>query len=212
MGAVAARLGPRAAARVGPMGRAPSLTFGGPARAVAQTLSGVAGVSGSLRAVAGPSAVFSGRSAMAPRIGGFAPRLSGFAASRLTTPQGSLRAVAGPSSVFSGRTAMAPRLGGFAPRLSGFAASRLTTPQGVDLNLNDFSLSEPTKVASEAVAGSWVSKSTIADVSGSFFSMLEKSDSVFTEDDKSLLRSVFNPYLSDRHEDNTTTTNNKHYC
>ena len=243
MGAVAARLGPRAAARVGPMGRAPSLTFGGPARAVAQTLSGVAGVSGSLRAVAGPSAVFSGRSAMAPRIGGFAPRLSGFAASRLTTPQGSLRAVAGPSSVFSGRTAMAPRLGGFAPRLSGFAASRLTTPQGslravagpssvfsgrtamaprlggfaprlsgfaasrlttpqgVDLNLDNFSLNEPTKVASEAVAGSWGSKSSMADISKDFFSMLEKSDSVFSEDDKKLLRNIFNPHLSDRHED-----------
>ena len=243
MGAVAARLGPRAAARVGPMGRAPSLTFGGPARAVAQTLSGVAGVSGSLRAVAGPSAVFSGRAAMAPRVGGFAPRLSGFAASRLTTPQGSLRAVAGPSSVFSGRTAMAPRLGGFAPRLSGFAASRLTTPQGslravagpssvfsgraamaprlggfaprlsgfaasrlttpqgVDLNLDDFSLNELTKVSSEAVAGSWGSKATIADISKDFFPMLAKADSVFTEDDKKLLSSVFNPFLSDRHED-----------
>jgi len=158
MGAVAARLGPRAAARVGPMGRAPSLTFGGPARAVAQTLSGVAGVSGSLRAVAGPSAVFSGRSAMAPRIGGFAPRLSGF------------------------------------------AASQLTAPQGVDLNLDNFNLSTSSKVSPQAVAGGWMGKGDdLAMISKAFWASLkDESSSHFSLEDRSLLREVFNPNLSDR--------------
>ena len=170
MGALAAKLGPRAAARVGPTAGRISLAFGGgAARSVTAPLSGISGPGGSLRAVSGPSSMFSGRAAMAPRLGGFAPRLSGF------TPTARI----GP------------------PGTTG------VSPQGVDLNLDDFSLSVPTKVAAQAVAGSWgVNAGELAAVSKGFWENISPgADSVFTGEDRALLRDIFNPHMSDRQQE-----------
>jgi len=173
MGALAARMGPRAAARVGPAGAAPQLSFG---RSVTHALSGVAGVSGALRAATGPAGV-----------------------------AGSLRAVTGPSSLLGGPRAGAafPRVGGFAPRLSGFAASQLTAPQGVDLNLDKFNLSSHAKVSQQAIAGGWMGAGDdLAVISKAFWSSLQDGASnLFTAEDKHLLKEVFNPNLSDRAEE-----------
>lgn len=68
-------------------------------------------------------------------------------------------------------------------------------PRGVDLNLDQFSLSEPTYVEGRSWADAIDVKS--ANVGSKFWSSIE-AGSDFTEDDKELLRSIFNPKLSDR--------------
>ena len=176
MGSLAARLGPRAAARVGPMGRAPSLAFGGHARSVTQSLSGFGGLraggitspAGSLRAVAGPSGIFSGRTAMAPRLGGFAPRLTGFATGVLpgvTAPQG-VDLNLDRFSLSEGKRVAAQAVGG-------------------------------------SWGGEYEASDDLAIISTAFWSTLDgrSSAKVFAEEDQRLLREIFNPCLSDRRED-----------
>jgi len=67
---------------------------------------------------------------------------------------------------------------------------------GVDLNLDEFNLSAPTDV------DICVQLDIGADMSGAFWSNLShEAPSMFSEDDKRLLRSVFNPSLSDRRDE-----------
>lgn len=68
-------------------------------------------------------------------------------------------------------------------------------PRGVDLNLDQFSLSEPTRVQGH----SWADATNLkcANVGSKFWSSIE-AGSEFEEDDKTLLQSIYNPKLSDR--------------
>jgi len=68
-------------------------------------------------------------------------------------------------------------------------------PRGVDLNLDQFSLSEPTRVEGR----SWADATDVkcANVGSKFWSSIE-AGSEFEEEDKTLLQSIFNPKLSDR--------------
>jgi hypothetical protein len=69
-------------------------------------------------------------------------------------------------------------------------------PAGVDLNLDGFSLDEPVPVCAEA------SGPCGAGLAGAFWSNLEgSSEAAFNAEDKKLLKSIFNPNLSDRREE-----------
>lgn len=80
-------------------------------------------------------------------------------------------------------------------------------PKGVDLNLDDFNLSSPMEVATAAAAGSWAGQGlalpeTHVVMSTAFWSSLGcEGASVFSEEDRALLRAVFNPQLSDRRKE-----------
>jgi len=87
----------------------------------------------------------------------------------------------------------ASRAGLGVPRVA--AGLSMTTPQGVDLNLDKFNLSA-------AVEGSqWgcslQAKDYDAKVGSSFFAGLSEP-SLFSQEDRALLKRVFNPHLSDR--------------
>jgi len=79
--------------------------------------------------------------------------------------------------------------------------------QGVDLNLSKFDLTSATREKSEGPAGSWGSHAKLSSVSGAdakeafWTNVAVGSETVFNEEDVSLLRAVFNPHLSDRRED-----------
>mmetsp|Transcript_27208 Transcript_27208/g.47191 ORF Transcript_27208/g.47191 Transcript_27208/m.47191 type:complete len:1295 (-) Transcript_27208:200-4084(-) len=80
------------------------------------------------------------------------------------------------------------------------AAVVKAAPRGVDLNLDQFSIAQPTRVEGlgwgEAVDVKCVAMGDL------FWSSIESdSVSVFQEDDKELLKAVFNPTLSDRREE-----------
>jgi len=69
---------------------------------------------------------------------------------------------------------------------------------GVDLNLDEFNLSAPTPVSREG--GSALQSDAGVDISAAFWSSInDESASMFSKEDKTLLRSIFNPSLSDRH-------------
>jgi hypothetical protein len=74
----------------------------------------------------------------------------------------------------------------------------------VDLNLDSFSLEEPVSVAAQAAKNSWAAeKATGAAVASAFWANLDGQDgsSAFDAEDLRLLKSVFNPHLSDRREE-----------
>jgi len=91
-------------------------------------------------------------------------------------------------------------------RLSGMARSVSPMARGVDLNLNDFNLAEHTRVEDEAAVGSWSEAAKVAEagreISKEFWvSLGDDNKSVFKGEDKTLLKQVYNPLLSDRRED-----------
>jgi len=77
--------------------------------------------------------------------------------------------------------------------------------QGVDLRLDNFDLSEAKRVVLEAQSRSWGNLVKPLDechsLSEAFWSALEGDSSPFKETDQALLRSIFNPCLSDRRAD-----------
>lgn len=81
----------------------------------------------------------------------------------------------------------------------GAAPARL---QGVDLRLDSFDLSEAKQVSPETQEGSWsgefFSLDECTSVGNTFWCGLESDSKVFKEEDRVLLREVFNPQLSDR--------------
>jgi len=86
------------------------------------------------------------------------------------------------------------------PGLDGRRA-RLDVPSlhGVDLNLDQFNIDEPVRVAAQVAATGWGED---ASMSKAFWSELESnSSSIFNAKDKALFREVFNPNLSDRREE-----------
>jgi hypothetical protein len=74
--------------------------------------------------------------------------------------------------------------------------------QGVDLRLDNFDLSEAKRVSPEAQEGSWIGELQSLDecvaVGDSFWKSLDADSKIFKDDDKTLLREVFQPRLSDR--------------
>lgn len=74
------------------------------------------------------------------------------------------------------------------------------TAKGVDLNLGKFDLSAPTREAPEKIAGSWGSESVGYDaaIGATFWSNVEGSATPVLEEDRHLLKHIFNPHLSDR--------------
>jgi len=70
--------------------------------------------------------------------------------------------------------------------------------QGVDLNLDEFNLSEATQVGRQA----GLKVAAGVDITDSFWSNLDTaSKSMFSAEDQALLRAVFNPRLSDRRDE-----------
>mmetsp|Transcript_80881 Transcript_80881/g.237743 ORF Transcript_80881/g.237743 Transcript_80881/m.237743 type:complete len:1312 (+) Transcript_80881:71-4006(+) len=104
----------------------------------------------------------------------------------------------------------APSAGALARQMQGMLVSkpgldgrraRLDVPSlhGVDLNLDQFNLDEPVRVASLVAASGWGEDAVM---SKAFWSELENdSSSIFSVNDKALFREVFNPSLSDRREE-----------
>merc|ERR1719464_2372288 len=71
--------------------------------------------------------------------------------------------------------------------------------QGVDLNLDEFNLSAATQVTRQEAS---FKVAAGVDITGAFWSSLDdNSSSVFSCDNKALLRAVFNPRLSDRRDE-----------
>jgi hypothetical protein len=67
--------------------------------------------------------------------------------------------------------------------------------QGVDLRLDQFDLSEATRVSSES---EWKALNECAAVGDAFFACLDGSKQFLNEEDRTLLKTVFNPALTDR--------------
>uniref|UniRef100_A0A7S2FX52 Uncharacterized protein n=1 Tax=Alexandrium andersonii TaxID=327968 RepID=A0A7S2FX52_9DINO len=94
------------------------------------------------------------------------------------------------------------------PGLDGRRA-RLDVPSlhGVDLNLDQFELDDALRVETHApaavVAGEALSGATLAK---GFWASLSSKASVFSAEDQSLLKQVFNPHLSDRHDEGDNFT------
>lgn len=72
-------------------------------------------------------------------------------------------------------------------------------PRGVDLNLDQFNLSQPVKVQGE----SWSASQDVkcASLGSTFFQSIDGSGNEFTEDDKKLLRAIYSPSLCDRRQE-----------
>eukprot|EP00747_Dinoflagellata_sp_TGD_P159003 gnl/TRDRNA2_/TRDRNA2_177865_c0_seq1.p1 gnl/TRDRNA2_/TRDRNA2_177865_c0~~gnl/TRDRNA2_/TRDRNA2_177865_c0_seq1.p1 ORF type:complete len:957 (+),score=184.45 gnl/TRDRNA2_/TRDRNA2_177865_c0_seq1:1256-4126(+) len=82
---------------------------------------------------------------------------------------------------------------------------RLGAPLGVDLNLDEFDLSQPTRVVSKAHNLKDCSYAC-RPIGNAFWSSIENQvidgeASVFKDSDKNLLKDIFNPCLSDRREE-----------
>jgi len=74
--------------------------------------------------------------------------------------------------------------------------------QGVDLRLDSFDLSEAKRVSPETQEGSWSGELMSLDecvaVGNTFWSSLENDNKIFKDEDRTLLKEVFNPKLTDR--------------
>jgi len=88
------------------------------------------------------------------------------------------------------------------PGVPGVAPVSLTMlPQGVDLNLDKFDLTKPTRVANEAPAVR-LGENMCAAIGDVFWSNVDNDrDSTFKDEDKGLLSDLFNPCLSDRRKE-----------
>merc|ERR1711937_761224 len=88
---------------------------------------------------------------------------------------------------------------------AGVGMARAPRLQGVDLRLDQFDLSEATKMSPEEQESGWVTDVKPLDecvaVGDAFFACLDGSKDLLKEDDRSLLRSVFHPALSDRRQE-----------
>lgn len=141
-----------------------------------------------------------GAAASLSSIGGMmraAPRPG--AAASLSSIGGMMRAAPRP-----GAAASLSSVGGM---LRGAPGVMRAAPKGVDLNLDEFNLSEATKVMNEATAAGWGVKSCLSPDAASqvigqaFWENLDSSNSTFEEEDKVMLKALFNPKLSDRREE-----------
>lgn len=136
-----------------------------------------------LRAAIAPATPMTGARLPAPR---------GVSAAVLTTTLArATRAVPTAAGVPAAAAALAvPR---FSKRVKGVGAAR-----GVDLNLDKFDLSSPEQVAAQAMQSGEASGA----IAGAFWAIVDgDSASVFKEEDRCLLRDIFNPSLSDRREE-----------
>jgi len=87
-----------------------------------------------------------------------------------------------------------------APRLAtslggGIGMARAPQLQGVDLRLDQFDLSEATRITSD---GEWKPLNECVAVGDAFFACLDGSKQLLNAEDKALLKNVFNPALTDR--------------
>jgi len=81
------------------------------------------------------------------------------------------------------------------------APGALRTARGVDLNLDSFNLSRPAK-ASPQDAGDGIHMQCGVNVGNEFWSLLDTAESSSLKDeDRGLLRDIFNPHLSDRRDE-----------
>lgn len=71
-------------------------------------------------------------------------------------------------------------------------------PKGVDLNMDKFSVSAPVRGAEEESAGGWAGAGFAG---AAFWTAVEADGGPLCKEDKSLLRDVFHPPLSDRREE-----------
>merc|ERR1719272_1274725 len=156
---------------------------------------------------------------LATSIGGMAPQrlaASISAAPRLATSLGAMAPQRLAASI-SSAPRLATSIGAMAPhRLAASisAAPRLATSigamaapgrlQGVDLRLDSFDVSEAKRVAPET-QGSWSGELRSLDeciaIGDAFWSGLEGDSKIFKDDDRNLLKEVFNPNLTDRRSD-----------
>jgi hypothetical protein len=131
---------------------------------------------------------------------------AGAMATSLALPAGSIGvqqpmmalSATGRQSTFSSR--IAHRIPGAAASISAMpGAPRL---QGVDLRLDSFDLSSPTRVSSETQLGSWgcdvKTLEECTDIGQAFWSCIDGSRNLFQEEDQALLKEIFHPKLSDR--------------
>merc|ERR1719401_2819128 len=121
-------------------------------------------------------------SVLRPEARGVAPR-----AGVATRP--GLRA---PLTARAARMAFAPSV--LRPEARGVA------PRGVDLNLNEFDLSDAT-ATDRKVGVSWQEADANVVIGDSFWAAIDGELPVFSEEDAELLRSVFNAKMSDRREE-----------
>merc|ERR1719499_490363 len=121
-------------------------------------------------------------SVLRPEARGVAPR-----AGVATRP--GLRA---PLTARAARMAFAPSV--LRPEARGVA------PRGVDLNLGEFDLSEAVET-DRKVEASWSDEDANLVLGKMFWACIDGEIPAFAEDDEMLLRSVFNPKMSDRREE-----------
>merc|ERR1719432_455081 len=95
-------------------------------------------------------------------------------------------------------TARAARMA-FAPSVLRPEA-RGVAPRGVDLNLNEFDLSDA-MATDRKVEASWQEADAQVVMGNTFFEGIDGELPVFKEEDAELLRAVFNPKMSDRREE-----------
>jgi len=83
------------------------------------------------------------------------------------------------------------------------APLRLGTPQGVDLSLEKFNLSEATSTEEQSLKSGIGGATSNVPIAKAFWSELtgESQHEALSADDKKLFRDVFNPYISDRHNE-----------
>jgi len=123
--------------------------------------------------------------------GPMAPSAMSMAPSRVASSLGVPQRLAAPVS------GMSMAAGLRAPSGSLSMSSALRAPQGVDLSLDQFNLSAPIMAGGEVQ-----SQDPDLKIGSSFWSSLTHgARSGLTEEDKGLLRDVFNPHLSDRREE-----------
>jgi len=197
--ALSATVAPRLATSIGSgvgMARAPSLSakFAPPSATLSSTIA--PRLATSLGSGVGM--------ARAPSLSAkFAPpsaSLSSTVAPRLATSMGGLGLARAPTLSAKFAPAAASLSSTVAPRLatsigSGFGMARAPQLQGVDLRLDQFDLSEATRVSSD---GELKPLSECVAVGDAFFACLDGSKQLLNEEDRALLKSVFSPALTDR--------------
>jgi hypothetical protein len=197
--ALSATVAPRLATSVGSgvgMARAPSLSakFAPPSATLSSTVAprlatsigsgvGMARAPSLSAKFAPPSATLS--STVAPRLSSIG---SGVGLGRAPT----LSAKFAPAAATLSST-VAPRLASSVG--TGFSMARAPQLQGVDLRLDQFDLSEATRITTEGVPKPL--EECVA-MGPAFFECLDGSKQLLSEDDQALLKSVFSPALTDR--------------
>jgi len=129
------------------------------------------------------------------------PATSLMATTRTGLTMGPARQFARLSAPLSATMSMAASRAGLgAPRVA--AGLSMGTPQGVDLSLENFNLS----AAAEVWKGSLQHEDPRLVLGGAFLSGLCDSAPGLSEEDRSLLKAVFNPVLSDRRKEGSLFT------